>query len=69
MISEGSRDTEDWRVMMLKIQRCHHQNKLYFLIYLNRKKLFEMVIIFQNIPDVIVFFYEKYSHGEHKIFK
>jgi len=36
-------------VMMLKIQLCHHRNKLHFKIYSNRKQLFLIVIIFHNI--------------------
>ncbi len=34
---------------MLKIQLCHHINKLDFKIYSNRKQILEIVIIFHNI--------------------
>ncbi len=36
-------------VMMLKIQLCHHRNKLHFKIYSNREQSFLIVIIFHNI--------------------
>jgi len=42
-------------IMMLKIQLCHHRNKLYFKIYSNRMQLFEIVIIFHNIAIFTVF--------------
>ncbi len=39
MISEGSRDTEDWS-NDAENSALHHRNKLYFKIYSNRQKLF-----------------------------
>jgi len=49
---------------MLKIQLCHHRNKLHFKIYSNRNRLFEIVIIFHNISVFTVI--NKCSLGEHK---
>ncbi len=34
----------------------HHRNKLHFKIYLNRKQLFSIVILFLNITVFTVFF-------------
>ncbi len=53
MISEGSCETG---VMMLKIQLCHHRNKLHFELCSNRKELFEIVIMFHNITNITEFF-------------
>ncbi len=39
MISEGSRDTEDWR-NDAENSALLHENKLHFQIYSNRKQLF-----------------------------
>ncbi len=33
---------------MLKVQLCHHRNKVYFKIYKNRKQLFQIEIIFSK---------------------
>ncbi len=39
MISEGSRDTENWS-NDAENSALRHRNKFYFLIYSNRKQLF-----------------------------
>ncbi len=45
MISEGSRDTEDW---LLKIQ-------MYFTIHYNRKQIFYIVLICHHVcMDVLI---------------
>ncbi len=54
MISEGSCDTEDWS-NDAENSDLHRMNKLYLKKYSNRKKLFEMVIIFHNITVFTVF--------------
>ncbi len=48
MISEGSRDTEDWS-NDAENSALHHMNKLHFKIYYIRDQLFEIVITFHNI--------------------
>jgi len=53
----GSCDTED--VMMLKIQLCITGINYIFLMYSNRKQLFDIVKIIHNITN-------KCSLGEHK---
>ncbi len=40
-------------VMAAENSAVHYRNKLHFKIYLNRKQLFEIVIIFHNITDLI----------------
>ncbi len=40
MISEGSRDTEDWS------NDAEHSNNLHFTIYSHRKELFYIVIFY-----------------------
>ncbi len=45
MISEESRDTEDWR-NDAENTAAHHRNILYFIIYSHRKQRFEIAIIF-----------------------
>ncbi len=47
MISEGSCDTEDWSNDSEK-SALHPRNKLNFIIFSNRKKLFKIV---KNIPQ------------------
>ncbi len=47
MISEWSRDTEDWS-NDAENSALHHRNKLQFTIYSHRKQLFKIVIIFHN---------------------
>ncbi len=37
--------TQKTVVMMLKIQLCHHRNKLHFKIYLNRKQCFLLFFV------------------------
>ncbi len=49
MISKGSCDTEDWS-NDAENSALHHRNKLHFKIYLNRKQLVEIVIIFLGLP-------------------
>lgn len=39
MISKGSRDTDDWS-NSAKNSALHHEYKLHFKMYLNRKVLF-----------------------------
>jgi len=53
-------------VIMLKIQLCHHRNKLHFKIYSNRKQFFEFVITFTNITVFTVFLINKCSLGEQE---
>ncbi len=68
MISEGSRNTEDWS-NDAENSAAHHRNKLHFKIYYNRKQLFEIVIIFHSIPIFTVFLIiNKWSLAEHKRF-
>ncbi len=54
MISDGSCDIEDWRNYS-ENSALHHRNKLYFVIYSNRKQLFFIVIIFHNINVFTVY--------------
>ncbi len=63
MISEGSCDTEDWS-NDAENSALHYRNKLHLTIYYNRKQLFYIVIIFQNITVVAVL--NKRSLGEQK---
>ncbi len=48
MISEGSCETEAWSNDAENVA-LHFKNKLHVKICLNRKQLFSVVIIFQNI--------------------
>ncbi len=61
MISEGSRDTENWSKIQLCITGIN-----YILKYIQIEKLFKIAIIFQNITVFIVFRLNKCSLGEHK---
>ncbi len=54
MISEGSCDTEDWS-NDAENSAAHHRIKLYLKKYYNRKQLFEIEIIIQNITVFTVF--------------
>ncbi len=53
MISEGSRDTEDW-INDAENSSAHHRNKLHFKIYSNRKQLIWNIKMFHNIVLVSI---------------
>ncbi len=59
-ISEGTCDTEDTE-RLLKIQLCHHNNKLHLKIYYNR-----VILSCNNITVLLYFWSNKCSLGEHK---
>ncbi len=47
--------------MTLKINLCHHKNKLDFKIHSNRNTFFKIIMIFHNITVFTVFCLNKYS--------
>ncbi len=51
MISEGSRDTKYWN-MADENSALRHRNTLFFKVYLNRKTILKIAIIFHNITVV-----------------
>ncbi len=65
MISEGSRDIENWS-NDAENSALHHRNKLHFKICSNINQLFKILILFYNITVFIVFWSNKLSHlDEH----
>jgi len=50
-------------VMMLKIQLCHHRNKLHSKMYSNRKSLFKIAMF--HVISVLLYFFILLK-GEHK---
>ncbi len=61
MISEGSRDTEDWS-NDADNSDFHHINKLHFKIYYNRK---QVILNCNNISQYHCIFEQICSFGEH----
>ncbi len=65
MISGGSCDTEDWS-NDAENSDLYQGNKLHLKINENRKQLFKIVQIFQNITVLLGFCSDKRSLGEQK---